>query len=170
MPNLCNFSISVKGEPKEIKKFLKYFIFSDETGTKEGKYLARTFLDNWTHKEFLEEHKDEIKNKEVFFFGWSAWSCYSCWFEGYPNGKDCLTMEEVLKKCKVIIDVESEEGGIGFEEHINNEDGELTYSVMDMPSYTCKKCKKKTLFPSHYDGSELEDQECCSCGVVGKWK
>jgi hypothetical protein len=157
--------MNVKGEPQEIRKFLNYFVFDDEEDVKEGKYLARTFIEQ-KKESFLKENKEEIDKGELNIVSWCAWSCWSCWFEGYPNGKELITMEEVLKECKVKIEVDSEETGFEFEEHIDNLDEELNYSSEDMKEYECE-CGHTESIPSTYD---LSDYECCECGKFDKWK
>lgn len=166
MANECFFSIKVKGEPKKIRKFLKYFIFDDEIGKDNKKlYLARTFINSPTYRKYVNINKEKIDKGEIFFYGVCAWSCWSCWFEGYPNGKELITMEEVLKRCNVKIEVDSEEGGIGFEEHIDNLDGELTYSSEDMKICKCE-CGNIENISSSYP---LKEYVCDECGKIGKW-
>jgi hypothetical protein len=173
MPNNCYFQMTAKGKTKDLKQFLKYFIYANEEGKKKGKYLARTFLDNYnSYNDFIKQHKDEINKGEVEIMGWCAWSCWSCWFEGYPqdNPKTCVTLDTITKKYNINVYVESEETGMEFEETIDNEFGELLYSNRKMPIWSCKKCKAKQSFPSHYNKSDMEDQTCYECETTGEWK
>ena len=168
MPNNCFFSMNVKGKTEDIKGFMKYFIFQEDEGKKTGQYLARTFLDNWkSYDDFLEEHKEYIEDGEINFTGWCAWSCWSCWFEGYPDEKTgCIKIQDLVKKYNGKIEVESEEGGMGFEEFIETDDnGEVLYSSKDMPTYKCK-CGYEEGVASHQN---IKDYECCECGKIGQW-
>jgi len=168
MPNNCYFSIEVKAEPENLKKFLSYFIFEDEIGTKKGKYLARTFLDNWKNKKyFIKEFKKDIEKGELCFFGWCAWSCWSCWFEGYPNKKECLTLKEICKICDIkSLNCDSEEDGMCFQESLGYNGEDVSYSCEDYPEYKCKNCGDTQSISKNRD---LEDTECYECGE-NKWE
>jgi len=165
MPNNCSFSMSIEGKTEDIKEFTKLFIFDDDKNVKKPPYFARTFLEDYKdHKEFLEEHKEDIKKGEVDINGWCAWSCWSCWFEGYPNGKECVTLEWAMKKYNIKVDIESEEGGHGFEEKIETENKKPIYSSKDMPVHRCNKCGNEQIVASY---EILSDVECCECESYG---
>lgn len=166
MPNWANGYITVNGNPKDVENFCELFIFDDETGNKQGKYFARSFIhQDW--KEFKEEHLGE---SEAGFSVDFAWSCWSCMFEGYPEQykKDgCVTLEWAMKKYNVNVEIETEEGGMGFEEHITTKNGKPVYESKYIPEYTCQKCFSKQQIGKGY---ELEDVECYGCGEVGRWQ
>jgi len=94
MPNWCNGYVKVKGKPEDIKRFCRLFIFEEECGTKEDMYFGRSFIhQSW--KEFNEEYLGEDEAEFCIDF---AWSCWSCMFDGYPNGKECVTNDQVKQK------------------------------------------------------------------------
>ena len=169
IPNWCTAQIQVTGkDATSVEAFCKHFIFDEEVD-KEGKkeYFARSFA-NVPWKYF----KKEVglgKHKEVEFGIDFAWSAHSCIIEGYPDGGDLITLSDACKKHKVYVTIDTEEEGMGFEEHIEcNEKGKLVkQDCVDMPEYQCLKCKEKQMMPTHYD---TEDESCYSCETVGQWK
>ena len=170
MPNNCYFGIDISGKPKDIKKFLKYFIYDKDMGNKKGKYLARTFIEEYDNvEECIKEKSKEIEGGAVFIYGWCAWSCYSCWIEGYPQDhKDCVKIEDICKKHKISIKAESEEGGMGFEELITcDSEGNGFVECYDMPEYECLECHETTIKSSC---RPMEDIYCGHCDSVGKFK
>jgi hypothetical protein len=169
MPNMCSFSLVAEGKPKDLREFAKYFIYEGEQGTKEGPYLARTFIDECkTCEEFVKAKKEEFDAGSVRFDGWCAWSCYSCWISGYPNEENgCVFLSDICKKHKVTISSDSEEDGIGFTEKIICEDnGYITDTCEDYPVYICSKCHEKTSINPNYDPRE---ESCWECDTVGEW-
>jgi len=160
--------MNIQGDPENIKEFMKYFIFEKESGTKEGKYLARTFLEDWkTHKDFLKDKKKEIKSGNIDIYGWCAWSCWSCWFEGYPNKKECATLKEACKKCNVVVLCDSEESGMCFQESLGYNGEDTYYSSKDMPTYKCKGCGNLQSFATDH---ENPDEECFECEENKGWE
>ncbi len=167
IPNWCNSWIKVKGNPKDVENFCKLFIFEDEVGDKnkeENKYFARSFI----HQDWKDFKKKELGESEVEFSVDFAWSCWSCLFEGYPDDiKECVTLKWAMKKYNVEVEIDTEEGGMGFEEKITTKNKKPVYSSKEMPEYTCFSCGNKQLIPSDCD---ISDEECCNCGTLGKWK
>jgi len=170
MPNWANGTVSVSGKPKDIQKFCQYFIFQEDDGNESmnKKYFARSFYwDSW------ENFKKEILTGEGATFNIDfAWSVTSCLIDGYPTRdlkNECITLSEACKECNVYVEIEAEEGGIGFEEHIEvDEKGELVCdSCEDMPSYKCKMCGESMLIASSRDPS---DEECWNCDEIGSWE
>jgi ribosomal protein L37E len=160
MPNWCSSTIKVFGKPKDIENFCKLFIFTDDENKEEvdKKYFARSFTQmSW--EDFKKKYLGEYETEFLVDF---AWSCWSCIFEGYPDNKECVTLEWAMEEYKVQVEIDTEEGGMGFEEHITTENGKPVYSSEDMLSYECQKCGNKELIPSSYD---LEDYECSECGA-----
>lgn len=163
MPNWCNGFVKVKGKNKDILKFSKLFICENDEGNKDLKeYFARSFTN-----QLREDFEEQIGKKDYAEF-WIdfAWSVLSCLIEGYPQkNKECLTLIEACKKYNVSVVIESEEGGLGFEEKIScDEKGNLIYKENSMPSYKCK-CGSEQQIPSD---SDLNDVECWECGEIGK--
>jgi hypothetical protein len=163
MPNWCNGSIEVKGNPKDIEKFCKLFIFEDDKENKE-QYFARSFTqDTW--KSFK---KSYIGENAVNFCIDFAWSAHSCLIDGYPQeNEECITLMDACKKYKVNVTIDSEEGGFGFEEHIEcDPKGKLIEECYDMPEYKCK-CGHEQIIASSYD---LDEVDCYECEEIGQWE
>ena len=169
IPNWASGIISVKGKPESIENFCKLFLFEEDIDKEDKinkKYFGRSFIhQSW--KDFKEEYLGE---NEAEFSVDFAWSCWSCLFEGYPNGKECVTLEWAMKKYNVSVEIKTEEGEMGFEEKITTKNKKPIYESLDMPEYICQKCGNKQLIPSSYKSQDLEDVECYRCGAYGKWK
>ena len=122
---------------------------------------------NW--KGFKKEYlTDNVKgDSDIEFPVDFAWSCWSCIFEGYPNGKECVTLEWAIKENNVEVEIETEEGGMGFEEHITTKNGKPVYENSKIPEHTCLACGTNQSIPSSY---ELDEEECSNCGNIGRWK
>lgn len=164
MPNWCYGWVKVKGKPKDIENFCKHFLFSDDEDEDiKRKYFARSFM-NESWDSFKKANLG--KNKAEFGLDF-AWSVTSCIIEGYPQDKEnkgkCITLMDACKEHNVLVEIESEEGGCGFEEHIIcNEKGELILNdCKDMPEHTCLNCGNKQMIRTNAD---LEDEECSECG------
>jgi hypothetical protein len=169
IPNWCYSSVEIKGDVKNIKKFLKLFLW-DNREIKEGvKYFARSFTQN-DYREFIKENfkKTDKGEIEIYLLVEFAWSCHSCLIEGYPNeNNDCITLIDACKKYKVDVKIESAEEGLGFEEEITcDREGNLTEDCIDMPTIICK-CGNEQLKPSYMDISEID---CYECGECDKWE
>ena len=162
MPNWCYGNVVVKGKPEDIKNFCKLFIFSEEEGEKTKPYFARSFI----HQGWKDFSNEFLGEDEVEFGVDFAWSCYSCMFEGYPNGKECVTLEWAMKEHNVEVEIETEEDSMGFEEKITTENKELVYDCFDIPEHICQKCGNTQQISKHYN---LPDVECYECGEYGKW-
>ena len=110
--------------------------------------------------------EDNLGEDEAEFCINFAWSCWSCLFEGYPNGKECVTLEWACKEYNVSVEIKSEECGMGFEETIYGTPEGVSYSSEEMSTYICE-CGQEEQIASNYD---LDDYECCECGKTGKWR
>ena len=163
MPNWCSGDIVVKGKPEAVKKFCKYFVFEEQNDCSNTKaiqkeYFARSFAEtSWD--DFKKEHLKDSPS-EISFLVSFAWSCHSCMVEGYPNGKQLVTLKDVCKKLGVEVWIETEETGLGFEEDIHCNKGELSDSCEDMVSYECKGCENKQYLSTQSEVSDLECGEC----------
>ena len=175
MPNWCNAYVVISGKKKELRKFCKYFLYdSDNDGGKKEtlmkKFFARSFMwDRWDS--FCGEHfKQKDKANDVIEISFSvdfAWSCWSCIFEGYPNKKDCVTLDSVLKKLDIeTLEITTEEGGCGFEETIDyNKDSGVMYDSNNMPTYKCE-CGNEQMIASDYP---VDETTCYECGKDGRF-
>jgi len=169
MPNNCYFNMAIKGKPKDIKEFLKLFIY--ENGVENDKFFARTFLEDWDNsKALIEEMKEDINKGECEIYGWCAWSCHSCLIEGYPTEKkECITLIDACKKYNVEVNIGSEESGVGFSEKIYcNSEGDLSNECFDFVDWTCGICGETQSF--HYECTKegLKYEKCWSCEDMDK--
>lgn len=168
MPNWCCGSVQVEGKPKDIENFCKLFVFDEQVDkhNKKKPYFARSFM-NMSWKQFKEQYLGKSQANFIVDF---AWSVTSCLIDGYPQKSEGenITLMEACKKFKVKVIIDSEEGGMCFEEHIVcNSKGELELDECnDMPTYKCK-CGNEISRPTDCC---LEDEECDECGKVGKFK
>lgn len=157
------------------------FVFLDEAdkeGAKKGQpQFARSFIQqSWEgfEEEYFKDYEPE-EETEISFSVDFAWSCWSCLIDGYPteNKKknpegfgDCETLEWACKKHNVKVDIETEEEGEGFEEHIVGDKNGINYECKDMPTYTCT-CGCKMRIPTNAD---LSEYSCYECNRVGEWE
>ena len=166
MPNWCSGVVEVEGKTQDVEKFCRRFIFENNPS---GKYFARSFInEDW--KSFKKRMRLG-KTRRVTFVVSFAWSCWSCLIEGYPQkNKDCITLKDACKLHKVKVKIDTEEEGIGFEEHvICDKKGILLYSSEDMPLYECENCEEKMVFPSD-NNPNTEQEECYNCGKFKGWR
>ena len=112
MANWCNAGIRVTGKPKDIKDFCRLFVFDEDEGKDtKRKYFARSFaFMKW--KDFKKEYLGGKTAEFSIDFAWSGWSCL---IEGYPNKKELVTLEWGCEKYNVEVEIDTEEGGFGFE-------------------------------------------------------
>ena len=170
MPNWCYGYVKVTGEPKNIERFCKYFLFYEDNKERnivaQEKYFARSFANmTWQH------FKENYLGKGVAQFGIEfAWSCHSCLVEGYPqeNKDTCITLQDACKECAVSVVIETEEIGCAFEERIECDDkGMLLEECVSMPEYKCSECGETQAMPTDAD---LSDEMCCSCDEYPEWR
>jgi len=85
----------------------------------------------------------------------------------------CITLTEACKKYEVNVEIESEERGMGFTEHIicNNKGKLILNKSEDLKTedLICKKCgKKQEIMIGNRDIIDVEE-ECDNCGEY-EWK
>jgi len=124
MPNYCDYEMKITGSKNAIKRVIDCLKadYNYGTGKPEHKHFFRVFE--------CEDGGDFIKEGEnkysKYVFGYCAWSVASCMLDGqytyyndikkeYPKIFMGTTLKEQSKDC--IIEVFSEEGGMGFSEH-----------------------------------------------------
>jgi len=167
MANWCYGSVEVKGKPKDIEQFCRMFVFEDKEGKTfaiEKKYFARSF----TQCSWADFKKDNLGSDCADFNIQFAWSVTTCLIDGYPNGKDYVTLSYACKKHNVSVDIESEEEGMGFEEHITCDNkGNVVEECKEMPVYKCLKCGAEQSMPSNYSIDEIE---CYDCECYGEFE
>lgn len=165
MPNWAYGIVNVRGKPKDVENFCKLFVYSENKPVGE-KYFARSFAQEGKWEDF----KKEIKGSgDVELHVEFAWSCWSCLFEGYPNGEECVTLEWAMRKYNVEVEIETEEEGMCFEENVITENGLPVHSSKDMPVYTCQNCGNKQSFPSDLSKYEIQERTCYECNKEYVW-
>ena len=119
MPNWCNFTMRITGNPKGIARVYNAATTDyNEEDADCPEHLWRVFdfeeVDETTYSRFLVS-KD--------FNGNCAWSVYSCMFDGvytYQNSNSKghgITLQQLSKEENLIIEVFSWEEGCAFSEH-----------------------------------------------------
>lgn len=127
MANLCSFSMKVRGEHDNIKKFYNAMI---QKGT--------IYMGRGADAEIVYEDEDGTAQID----GWCKWSVVSAmvsnaedmrshperWWWGDhidPKNIEFITLFEACKKWNIDMEVYSEEGGCCFQEHYVFVDGDL---------------------------------------------
>lgn len=165
MPNWCEARIDVCLPTKNVDKFLKCFIGSEEYEKRENEEELDFF-----YRTFYQDHQiinEENGNTTMVVYCYCAWSCEGCLeFGKNPFDKDdecCVTLSEVCKELDVqMLHGESEEPGMCFGENFDYDrtDECIGWEVFDITNYECKECDN--LFSARED----DGAECPCCG---KW-
>ncbi|MCY7865965.1 hypothetical protein P8918_12930 [Bacillus spizizenii] len=205
MPNYCNYSMKVTGNPEAIREFIEVIQREDR---KSGRYLCRIFEAEVLNEETIPEGFVEIA-------GDCAWSVYSCMMEG-PNtyskddfaefNKNKQEIESLKKSnnlamkinyafeqekiesemlpssliresrlLNLTIEVFSNEYGIGFQEHIVIENGDIVVDdCKDAQEYDTTEFETVEKFNKEYDlnisTEEFESNEYIIIGGFGDWE
>lgn len=147
MPNYCSYSMQVTGKEEDVDFFIEelktdYYYDKEHNcqGVKEGmRHFCRVFdadvLAAGVNSETLEDGK-EIYLKKAVLTGNCAWSITSCMMnegrfgyyqslkETYGNKSKATTLAFESKRLNLIVEIYSEETGVGFSEHILYVNGE----------------------------------------------
>lgn len=135
MPNLCSFEMKVIGTEKNLDEFYKVLKADYHVGNKDNPvHMYRIF----------EVDRYDFENLEnelcaAYFYGQCAWSIYTCMTDGgyyadYLNRDwNATTLKELSKKLDLIIEANSVEEGMEFQEHYIYRNGEtLTNESTDI--------------------------------------
>lgn len=129
MANVCNYSMTIKGELQDIKEFRK--IMEDKHPDK------LCFIRVLEDSIYDEKHLKTKDNKYIdTFYGECDWSVYTCMLDGentyynrYKDNKDAnYKITNVLlesKRLNLEIEIYAEEYGCNFEEYFYIKNGEL---------------------------------------------
>lgn len=115
MPNFCNFEMKVIGTEKNLEEFCKVLKANYNVGDKNNPvHMYRIF-------EVNEYDHEKLENGlyASYFFGQCAWSIYACMTDGsyYVDDYNGTTLKELSEKLNLVIEVNSTEDGMGFQEH-----------------------------------------------------
>ena len=131
MPNLCDYEMKITGSKRAINRVIECLKadYNYNAGKPSHKHFFRVF-DCWGDDEdFIDEGNGKFSK---IVFGDCAWSVSSCMLSGefsYYNdvkksNKDIFMGTDLREQSKdCIIEVFSEEGGMGFSEHYLFKDG-----------------------------------------------
>lgn len=133
MPNLCDFSLKVKGHPKDLEIIKSIFLADYSYKDKALDYCTAPYhlFRTWVHDDVKDE---SVEGSYLSIYGDCAWSVFSCMFEGsstyynmfsdYENFKGG-TLIKLSKDYQVDIEVYSSECGMCFQEHYVIKNGKL---------------------------------------------
>lgn len=125
MPNICYYSMRIQGKSndvEEVVKTIKAYYNYDTLEFSHTQHLFRVF-----EADIIEDYEeDDIRSVQID--GECAWSVYSCMMSGkhtyYDIFKDDFkddfrgtTLTKLSKETHTMIEVFSEEIGVGFQEH-----------------------------------------------------
>lgn len=193
MPNFCSYEMKVKGAKEKVEEFIKV-IQSHYDYYKQifdfDRHLYRVF-----EADTVEMEEEEEGVWSVIIYGDCAWSVYSCMMEGehtyYNDNKDAhvimlngISQEipsrgtSLIKESKnlgLVIEVYSEESGVGFQEHYIIDNGEvLVDKCVEYREYYWDKDEFPTIesFNKEYELDVQEDDfdgEYCTTGGFDEW-
>ena len=126
MPNYCNFDMRVTGPAKGIERLYKAATTDYYETADDNEHLWRVF--EFSHAKHT-HIKDDIYS--VDFYGYCAWSMYSCMFDGeftYQSSSENhkgVTLPQLSKEENLVIEAYSQEPGMCFSEYILINKGEI---------------------------------------------
>lgn len=143
MPNICIYSMCVKGKKESIEEFIKVIQANYDYGTMEFSYDRHLFRVFSADENEIEQVGDDLY--EVIINGDCAWSVSSCMFESnyysnlkrdFPNEFRGTTLQLESKRLELDIEVYSEESGCCFQEHYIIRNGDIeVYDCVDWYEY-----------------------------------
>lgn len=159
MANLCSYSMRVKGNRDSVCRFYNRMINSDMPNHLCGIYEADINK--------LPENKDGTITIEIV--GACAWSIENC--RTKEEGIDLLAVNS--KELNLIIEIWSDECGIGFQEHFLYKKGkclcskcipwnEYFYNTDEFRSF--EEFKEAYLLPDNISEKDLDENNCYYTG------
>lgn len=148
MPNYCEYVMRVKGEPRNVDRFVNLM----KADYDEPKHFWRIF----DAEVFDEECIDRMKIVDIS--GDCAWSVHSCMRDGFgtyadENPKSSTTLEEQSELLQLAIEVYGSEPGVGFQEHYLYKNGEEI--INDCEDYS------EMYFEDEADFESMKEQRYC---------
>ena len=136
MPNYCNYEMKIKGRKENVDKFASYvkadYSYDEiinENNDKEAVYKELT-ADKHFYRILeaciIDEEIFENGDSEVIISGYCAWSILSCMTDDfgsyYKKNEELVNhkgthLVEATKELDVVVEIFSEEPGMGFMEH-----------------------------------------------------
>lgn len=161
MPNWVETSWNVTLPTNNVKRFLNYFLTSNDIDKLRGRYLYRTFI--------VEDSINIVETapgiSHIAFFSNSAWSLESILVEHYPSeGGKCVDLEWVCKDCEVIdLKARGDEPMMCFREFIEwDPDNGLSHEAEDVTIWCCDECNTMGYWED--EDPNIDRTICPSCG------
>ena len=182
MPNLCFYSMCVKGKKENIEEFIKVMEAGYDYGTMKFDYDRHMFRVFEAYYDDIEQIDENVY--QVTISGDCAWSVASCMMKDgyysdvkkrYPNEFKGTYLQSESLRLELDIEVYSEESGACFQEHyiIRNGDIEVEECV-DLYEYYIREYNTKEEAEENLD-VEITDEEWrsgeeyISRGGFGEW-
>ncbi len=161
MPNWVDTSWNVTLPTTKVKRFLNYFLTSDEVDKLRGRFLYRTFI--------VEESIDTVETSpgitSLVFVSNSAWSLESILIDHEKDGRIiCPCLDWVCRDCEVIhLKARGDEPGMCFREFIewDPQDG-LSHEAEDVTIWMCEECHTMGYWED--EAPDVDKTICPACG------
>lgn len=175
MANLCSLLIKVRGDKDDIIQFHKALNQNGKIWMGRGAEADLTFEEDGA----------------AFMSGWCKWSVISAFVDDaismrtepdrwyHPEGEEeheYVTLWEACKKWNLVMEVYSEEGGIGFQEHFICDKGDVIceecvdWEEYDIYDYETKEEAEEELNTKFTDEEwENQDDGRICRGGFGEW-
>lgn len=162
MPNWVETSWNVTLPTQNVKRFLNYFLTSNDIDQLRGRYLYRTFIE--------EQSINTIETAPgvtcLSFFSNSAWSLESILIPHNNNGgkEVCPSLDWVCRDCKVIhLKARGDEPMMCFREFIEwDPTNGLSHDAEDVTIWMCEECH--TIGYWEDEAPDADRTICPSCG------
>lgn len=161
MPNWVGTSWNVTLPTDKVKRFLNYFLASNEVDKLKGRFLYRTFID--TNSIDTVETRPGIT--ALSFFSDSAWSLGSILVDHDKDGRViCPSLDWVCKDCSVIdLKAKGDEPMMGFREFIEwDPDNGLFHDSEDVTIWCCDECNTMGYWED--EDPDADRNVCPACG------
>lgn len=175
MPNLCSYSMCVKGNKENVEEFIKVIKAHYDYGTMEFSYDRHLFRVFDADYDEIEQVGDDVY--QAIIYGDCAWSVATCMFEDgyyknlkerYPNEFRGTTLPLESKRLNIDIEVFSEECGMCFQEHYIIKKGNVEVNeCVDWQEYDLTEFETKEEAEEEY-GIEITDEEWKTEEFIGR--
>lgn len=161
MPNWVDTSWNVTLPTDKVKRFLNYFLTSDDVDQLRGRYLYRTFI----IKESINTVESSPGITCLSFVSNSAWSLESILVDHERDGRViCPCLVWVCEDCEVIsLKARGDEPMQCFREFIEYDPHEgLSHYAEDVTIWMCEECRTMGYWED--EAPDVDRTICPSCG------
>lgn len=161
MPNWVGTKWNVTLPTDKVKRFLNYFLSSDEIDQLRGRYLYRTFIE----QDSIDSVETTPGISALAFFSYSAWSLESILIEHEKDGKViCPSLDWVCRDCGVIhLKADGDEPMMAFREFIEwDPQNGLSHDAEDVTIWMCEHCHTMGYWED--EDPDADRTICPSCG------